>query len=108
MMLLWLPGARKSRHHFPNLKAFTSLIFLVIAPLCASAGPSNRTIDDQTGDAVTGVLPVYQPADLWNYGPNCSACIVKPNAAQVNGSSWHDTTVGQEDVRNITLTFTGT
>jgi hypothetical protein len=32
---------------------------------CLSA-LSNRTIDDFNGDAVTGVIPVYDPPNGWN------------------------------------------
>jgi hypothetical protein len=107
MTALGFSGARPSSRPSRFPKTLASLLFLAIAPLCASAGPSNRTIDDETGDAVTGAMPVYQPADQWNYGPDCSTCHVQPEPSRVHGNSWHDTTVHVGEIRNITLTFTG-
>jgi hypothetical protein len=45
-----------------------SLLFIYALPLvqvCISA-VSNRTIDDFYGDAVTGLVPVYDPPGVWN------------------------------------------
>jgi hypothetical protein len=82
------------------------VLFSALA-LGAMAGPSTRTIDDQKGDSVTGVLPVYQPTDGWKFGPTCIACFVKLDASKAFDQSWHDATAAAGDVRNITLSFTG-
>jgi hypothetical protein len=71
---------------------------------------TNRTIDDHTGDAVTGLLPLYSGS--WNYGPMCTGCLVHPNATYAYEGSWHDTTAGVSPagVANhptVTLSFTG-
>jgi hypothetical protein len=75
-----------------------------------AATATNRTIDDQTGDAVTGLLPVYSGS--WNYGPMCTGCQVQPNGTYAYGRSWHDATAGVSpaNVTNhptVTLSFNG-
>ncbi|EIM85387.1 uncharacterized protein STEHIDRAFT_158022 [Stereum hirsutum FP-91666 SS1] len=52
----------------------------------------NHTIDDETGDEVTGTLPQYTPASYWNQGSTCTtACAAHPNASFAHGGTWHDT-----------------
>ncbi|KAJ6558046.1 hypothetical protein B0H19DRAFT_126793 [Mycena capillaripes] len=73
------------------------------------AALSNRTIDDTKGDSVTGLLPVYAPANQWNVGTNCSGCLVQPEIGQLFDYTWHDTTQGDGGVSSsVTLNFTGT
>jgi hypothetical protein len=71
------------------------------------AGAVNRTIDDQNGDKYTGLVPVYQPADGWSYGPQCAKCAVKPDSGLTREGTWHDVSARNTDVKNMTLTFTG-
>ena len=72
---------------------------------------TNRTIDDEFGDAVTGALPVYGSNldSQWNFGPACSACALKPAADKLFMRTWHDNTARPSEApnENITLTFTG-
>jgi hypothetical protein len=35
---------------------------------------TNRTIDDQNGDSLTGALPAYFPENVWIQGSECSTC----------------------------------
>jgi hypothetical protein len=52
----------------------------------------NVTIDDQYGDALTGLLPSYSPSGIWEQGANCSTCTARPNPSQASMGTWHDTT----------------
>lgn len=78
----------------------------LLASGIASAKLTNRTIDDHYGDSMTGLLPVYVGG--WNYGPNCSQCLVRPEPADTFMASWHDTTTSPaNDIVTVTLNFTG-
>lgn len=56
----------------------------------------NVTIDDQAGDALSGLVPTYSPTDTpygnCSPGPACTACHAQPDPAQVFDGTWHDTT----------------
>ena len=73
----------------------------------------NRTIDDELGDVVTGVKPIYNPASMWNKGTNCSRCNITPHTGMdVNETldgTWHDATyrVGGPTA-TVLIPFTGT
>lgn len=71
---------------------------------------TNRTIDDQFGDSVTGVLPEYSPPALWDKGITCANCTVHLDPSRVLYGSWHDTThrPGEPDQHSITMRFNGT
>lgn len=88
---------------------FTIFYFLlhVCSPLPAAAA-TNRTIDDEYGDEVTGQKLVYSPAQGWTQGSKCTDCLYHPTTAY-NGT-WHDATQHPDDpdVRTITVNFTGT
>jgi hypothetical protein len=87
----------------------TILVFyLCLSARWVSATQVNVTVDDTDGDDVTGVLPVYQPSDKWAQGPcgGCGVQLVDPK--QAFKGTWHDaTSTKPEDVRNITVQFTG-
>ncbi|EIN10606.1 hypothetical protein PUNSTDRAFT_112429 [Punctularia strigosozonata HHB-11173 SS5] len=72
------------------------------------AAVTNRTIDDEQGDALTGLKPVYSGS--FNYGPECTGCFVQPDASRAFDNSWHDTTIDPPDTTfpSVTLTFNGT
>jgi hypothetical protein len=69
----------------------------------------NHTIDDEHGDSLTGVQPIYSPPDKWVQGATCTSCNAAPNPSLAFDHTWHDSTYfnnsGQE--RSVTLTFTG-
>ncbi|KAJ7221603.1 hypothetical protein GGX14DRAFT_670431 [Mycena pura] len=69
----------------------------------------NRTIDDQFGDSVSGVLPVYTPLSVWNLGTSCPDCEVHPDPALAFNHTWHDSSQfpGGAPV-SLTLQFVGT
>jgi hypothetical protein len=98
-----------------------TMLLLTLLNLClfcmrgAHAAVMTRIIDDETGDSVTGVLPVYSPPDAWVYGPTCGtnchvgdAQYVLVDTTNVYGGSWHETTYGPgRTPPSISLSFTG-
>ncbi|KAI0756229.1 hypothetical protein C8Q80DRAFT_15800 [Daedaleopsis nitida] len=89
------------------LLAFLSLLLVTT---CAQAGSTNRTIDDEHGDSVTGARPTFSPAGGWKQGGTCQDCFVKLDPAQTFQGTWHDAThhPGDAESRMITAQFTGT
>ncbi|KAI0673889.1 hypothetical protein C8Q78DRAFT_658566 [Trametes maxima] len=103
------------------LRAFTrslSCSFLLAA--ATSARLVNRTIDDKSGDSVSGALPVYSPDGAWADGSICSTCNIFPQGTSHMGpgiavepsktfrSSWHDSTYHPGlGPSTITVKFTG-
>ncbi|KAJ8474396.1 hypothetical protein ONZ45_g3278 [Pleurotus djamor] len=68
---------------------------LLFAPLFNArlhrrAGMHNVTIDDETGDEASHVLPVYTPT-TWAQGSRCPKCYPF-DASQSHGGTWHDYT----------------
>jgi hypothetical protein len=55
--------------------------------LAAVAVATNRTIDDNYGDSVTGDLPIYLPRSSWKQGSQCSPCFAKPDRSRAFGQS---------------------
>ncbi|KAI0658335.1 hypothetical protein C8Q70DRAFT_881279, partial [Cubamyces menziesii] len=72
----------------------------------------NRTIDDELGDSVTGLQPVYSPQADWNQGATCTTCHIGTgliDPTRVFGGTWHDSTTYPDDTpHTIAATFTGT
>ncbi|KAI8980570.1 hypothetical protein BD414DRAFT_549915 [Trametes punicea] len=102
-----------AERHILLLKALLPLLLLplhVIHPAVARA--VNRTIDDELGDSVTGLKPVYSPATSWHQGASCTTCNIRPglvNTARVFGGTWHDSTAYPGDApHTVSLTFEGT
>ena len=57
-----------------------SLITIYLRPVAAAL--VNRTIDDQFGDSVTGLLPVYSPAKgVWD-NQTCIGCAIKADVTR--------------------------
>jgi len=69
----------------------------------------NRTIDDQTGDPITGIMPTYSPEANWTQGATCTGCFAQPQRNMVFDGTWHDSTYfANEGVpRTITIPFNG-
>ncbi|EIW63921.1 uncharacterized protein TRAVEDRAFT_78728, partial [Trametes versicolor FP-101664 SS1] len=92
------------------------LLFLVSLPM-AAARLVNRTIDDEYGDSVTGVKPVYGPSSdptgNWIQGLTCVHCTMLPekviDISQTFNGTWHDSTYhpGNPD-HTINAPFSGT
>lgn len=84
-------------------------LFLLAFASDGSAVLVNHTIDDQFGDPVNGIMPVYFPADQWSQGATCVGCTVRPLASKAFDGTWHDTTYVVTDgkIRSITISFKG-
>lgn len=83
---------------------------LSLAVSTCSATPTNVTIDDQTGDAISGLLPNYSPSIAWNQGAGCDFCAAKPNASDAGGGTWHDASYNPgvyPEQFGVTLQFNG-
>ncbi|KAM5539937.1 hypothetical protein V8D89_006440 [Ganoderma adspersum] len=95
--------------------AMIALIILpsLLLPFPVSSALVNRTIDDESGDSVTGTKPVYGPDDsnYWKQGSTCSGCHITPliDKTQPFDGTWHDGTYspGGPDL-TISFSFTGT
>ncbi|KAF7320185.1 Protein kinase domain-containing protein [Mycena kentingensis (nom. inval.)] len=98
----------------PNLFPFRTylmhprILWFALFGLCAAAAATNRTIDDTTGDSVTGNVPTYAPSDAWE-GSSCTSCAIQPAQALAHNGTWsaatYNPTMGS---MNITFKFTGT
>ncbi|KZT11255.1 uncharacterized protein LAESUDRAFT_261334 [Laetiporus sulphureus 93-53] len=93
----------------PSLRFSLCAALFVSIRKCVLGTLTNRTIDDENGDSVTGLQPTYLPAGNWSYGPDCAGCYVEPNINDTFEHSWHDTTAFLSDTapRNVTLVFDG-
>ncbi|KAI0640159.1 hypothetical protein C8Q77DRAFT_1153048 [Trametes polyzona] len=95
------------------VSALGLVLSLICSPPLVTSKLVNRTIDDEKGDSVTGVQPVYAPANLnWIQGTTCVHCNFLPGKViDVNATfdgTWHDCTYhpGTPD-RTITASFSG-
>ncbi|KAJ8481307.1 hypothetical protein ONZ51_g6086 [Trametes cubensis] len=90
-----------------------SFLALFVACVAVAGVDVNRTIDDQKGDSVTGVAPLFLPTDLWNIGQTCTSCVIRAGSpidpGQVFDGTWHDAThYGDSDPdRIVQVSFTG-
>ncbi|KZT68206.1 hypothetical protein DAEQUDRAFT_344606 [Daedalea quercina L-15889] len=96
--------------HFSYNAFGESAMFLFLTGVVsrsAFASVTNRTIDDQYGDSVTGRHPIYYGD--WNYGPTCSGCFFQPSPEDAFMSSWHDTSTNNHyNGQNVSIEFSGT
>ncbi|KAF5386634.1 hypothetical protein D9615_001525 [Tricholomella constricta] len=76
----------------------------------ASALVTNRTIDDTTGDVVTGARPVYLPTTSFTWeDATCKRCAITPDPSQAFKGTWTAATYKPELVSmSIELSFRGT
>ncbi|KAI0325589.1 hypothetical protein GY45DRAFT_1374616 [Cubamyces sp. BRFM 1775] len=93
---------------------FRILFSVLLAAYISGANVDvNRTIDDQKGDSVTGVPPLFLPTDLWNIGQTCTSCSIRAghpiDPGQVFDGTWHDAThYGSNDSdRSVQVSFIG-
>ncbi|KAI0325588.1 hypothetical protein GY45DRAFT_1330060 [Cubamyces sp. BRFM 1775] len=91
----------------------TLLLALLVPCISGASVDVNRTIDDQKGDSVTGVPPLFLPTDLWNIGQTCTACSIRAghpiDPGQVFDGTWHDAThySDSDPDRIVQVSFTG-
>lgn len=70
----------------------------------------NRTIDDQFGDPITGIMPVYSPEANWQQGATCGGCWAQPSKYMTFDGTWHDSTyfvTSGGPPHSITIPFNG-
>ncbi len=86
------------------------LPYLLLISCLATATLTNRTIDDEEGDSVSGLLPEFSPPGAWHQGSTCTTCLVHLDSSQTFDGTWHDTTYQPDDPepRTITMRFNGT
>lgn len=78
----------------PSLAAAAAalLLLLTLPSRHADAVLINRTIDDEYGDPITGIMPVYNPPDAWAQGAKCPGCGAQPSPNLAFNGTWHDST----------------
>ncbi|KAI5116467.1 hypothetical protein M0805_006727 [Coniferiporia weirii] len=94
-----------------SVRALCLVIWLLVYLELSRGVLVNRTIDDQLGDSVTGVLPIYEgpPADNWQQGATCKGCEAQPDPSLAFRGTWHDATwnPGDPGEKVVTVGFTG-
>ncbi|KAJ3995092.1 hypothetical protein F5050DRAFT_1769584 [Lentinula boryana] len=67
-----------------------------------------RYIDDQDGDSVTGIVPIYSPSTYWQQGASCFLCEFDPDPSKTFHGTWHDITHETADPpATVEFGFTG-
>ncbi|EIM79364.1 uncharacterized protein STEHIDRAFT_163721 [Stereum hirsutum FP-91666 SS1] len=91
---------------FQRALTFLFMTFLFLDALCV---PMNVTIDDQAGDEVTGLKPIYSPAEEWQEF-NCTEFNVADDPCSALDGTWHNATAGSlfEEPPSFTIQFHGT
>ncbi|KAM5535827.1 hypothetical protein V8D89_010445 [Ganoderma adspersum] len=82
-------------------------VFLLgLLTIASAAQLSNRTIDDEYGDSVTGTLPDY--FGPWVEGAQCR-CSIRLDTTNLFRGTWHGiaTSSNEDRIPTITLRFTG-
>lgn len=97
---------------FNNPAPCTKLCLLSLSLSCAVCVVLgklvNVTVDDQSGDSLSGTIPTYTPASKWAAGPQCNACSAQPDPSRAFNGTWHDSTNQVGDRSSvITYNFTG-
>ena len=97
------PHCRFRRLPMPYLLAFT----ILVTTNAAAGLTMNRTIDDQLGDAVTGLKPQY--SGEWQQGQSCNSCLIHLDPSHTHNGTWHDATYTPGSTPpTITMHFSGT
>ncbi|TFK55644.1 hypothetical protein OE88DRAFT_644649 [Heliocybe sulcata] len=71
----------------------------------------NYTIDDQYGDPINELYPVYSPAGAkWAGAPECNTCSADVDATQAYDGTWHDATyyIADKEPAVVRIPFHGT
>ncbi|KAI1797503.1 hypothetical protein LXA43DRAFT_1176848 [Ganoderma leucocontextum] len=82
--------------------------------LPGSAQLVNTTIDNTSGDLLTGATILYEPASLWRSGNQslCVGCTAHPDPSRAYGETWHEgaslpaQSGGQSQVLTASMGFT--
>lgn len=87
----------------------STLLFLTLStlPMASISQLETRYIDDEYGDLVTGIQPIYS-GTKWSQGATCSSCDFKPDPSKTFNGTWHDNTHYPTDPPStVELTFMG-
>lgn len=89
-----------------DLLLVTLFLLTYIPPSLAAL--RNVTVDDESGDSETGIIPTYIRA--WQQGATCTECIVQPDKNFAFEGTWHDSTSHPDGdgFRAMQINFTGT
>ncbi|KAJ7879231.1 hypothetical protein B0H14DRAFT_2341560 [Mycena olivaceomarginata] len=89
---------------FSDVLVLSFILFTHIALSSGSVLPA--TIDDTTGDSLTGAQPSYSGS--FSANSNCDGCLVHPDPQRAHGGTWHDSSqFGGAPPVSVTLSFTG-
>ncbi|KAI0666997.1 hypothetical protein C8Q78DRAFT_1055983 [Trametes maxima] len=99
---------RTPRPMLPHAKLLTVLCAARAALILAV--PVNRTIDDENGDSMTGIKPIYRSGrNGWTQGNHCNGCYIHVDSTRVVDGTYHDTTIEPGFTSPvISANFTGT
>ena len=91
---------------------FFRLLFLLSVRITIVLALFIVTVDDQTGDPLTGNKPIYTPSGSdggWDQGSTCSNCPVQPDPSKAFNGTWHYALFQSNDAfpRAVTISFTG-
>ncbi|KAJ3881116.1 hypothetical protein F5051DRAFT_398016 [Lentinula edodes] len=65
-------------------------------------------IDDEDGDSVTGLVPIYTPSNFWQQGDSCIVCLLAFDPTQMFHGTWHSITHQTPDpAATVEFNFTG-
>ncbi|KAJ7799868.1 hypothetical protein B0H14DRAFT_2387743 [Mycena olivaceomarginata] len=94
---------------FSDVLVLAFILFTHVALSSGSVLPA--TIDDTTGDSLTGAQPTYSgsfSAVRLQINSNCDGCLVHPDPQRAHGGTWHDSSqFGGAPPVSVTLSFTG-
>jgi hypothetical protein len=87
---------------------FFATLFISVFWITSVQGAVNRTIDDTTGDEVTGVRPVYSPSSgIWE-DATCKSCWIQPDRSLAHDGTWTAATYHASlDEMSIEFSFKG-
>ncbi|KAJ3780572.1 hypothetical protein GGU10DRAFT_300898 [Lentinula aff. detonsa] len=93
---------------FSILVSRSSVLFLSFFAIHIQALEESRYIDDQDGDSVTGIVPIYTPSTYWQQGASCVLCGFDPDPSKTFHGTWHDITHETTDPpATVEFGFTG-
>ncbi|KAJ3749549.1 hypothetical protein DFH05DRAFT_1440412 [Lentinula detonsa] len=94
--------------YFSILVSRSSVLFLSFFAIHIKALEEFRYIDDQDGDSVTGIVPIYTPSTYWQQGASCVLCGFDPDPSKTFHGTWHDITHETTDPpATVEFSFTG-
>lgn len=75
-----------------TFSAFKSLFLFLLTTLIIAESHAMIQfgyIDDEDGDSVTGLVPIYTPSNFWQQGDLCTICLLAFDPIQMFHGTWH-------------------